>query len=357
MTEIFVPGIGQHDNIGDIILRRQLLDWLRPVGRLHIYVGNSPSGYDEALSSSPDDIVYRSFAQWYRVAMATASRGDAAYVSKPGEIQLTVRGMKEHVSMLPLLALIRRRGGAVVRVGAGSRNFAALPRMLMRPAISLSELVVWRDRDTADYLGGEVMPDLAFGEGAAAGPALERDTLAVSLRYDRQMPPIEWLDGVQQFAGDSGLRIAVLTQVLRDRERSRSLSHALGAELVDWDGRNHGKQEEVLRSVYQRSALVLSDRLHVLIAAITEGAVPLALIPKYSDKIERHFAAAGIDDVAVDVAGFSTPQIVAALDTAAAAGRPSLAGARTELDAVRRRVQELITSAEHPDIELVEAHG
>jgi len=344
MTQIFVPGIGQFDNIGDIILRRQLLAWLRPLGELHIYVGDSPSGYDEALGSLPVDTVYRSFTSWYREAMRSALHGEAAYVCKPGEIQLTVKGMKEHISVLPLLAVIRRRGGVVARVGAGARNFAGLPRLLMRPSIALSDLVLWRDAATADYLGGEVMPDLAFDD-AGTDLSGERDTLAVSLRSDRRMPPVEWIDGVQSFARDRDLRLIVVTQVLRDRERSRSLAHALGAELVDWDGRDHATQEKALRSEYRRSALVLSDRLHVLIAAATEGATPLALLPQYSDKIERHFSAAGISDVAIDSRGFQTADIVAALDAAVSRGPASLDAAREGLSAARSRVAALLGSA------------
>ena len=60
-TQIFAVGRGQYENVGDIILRRQLLDWLRPVGRLHVYVGQSPDGYDQGLGLRDGDVVYRSF--------------------------------------------------------------------------------------------------------------------------------------------------------------------------------------------------------------------------------------------------------------------------------------------------------
>ncbi|WP_203230891.1 hypothetical protein, partial [Agromyces humi] len=34
--------IGELLDASDIILRRQLIEWLRPLGRLHVYVGPSP---------------------------------------------------------------------------------------------------------------------------------------------------------------------------------------------------------------------------------------------------------------------------------------------------------------------------
>ena len=55
--QIFAVGRGQYENIGDIILRRPLLDWAREAGDLHVYVGASPEGYDEGLGLQPGDTV------------------------------------------------------------------------------------------------------------------------------------------------------------------------------------------------------------------------------------------------------------------------------------------------------------
>src|SRR4029079_18374413 len=86
-TEIFAVGRGQYENIGDIILRRPLLDWAREAGRLHVYVGDSPAGYDEGLGLQPEDRVYRSFRQWYAALVKAAVAGNAHSIYKPGEVQ------------------------------------------------------------------------------------------------------------------------------------------------------------------------------------------------------------------------------------------------------------------------------
>ena len=150
--QIFVPGVGQYENIGDIILRRELIAWLQPLGGLHVYVGPSPEGYAESLGLGPDAVLYRSFGAYYTAALKQAWAGRADYVFKPGEIQLTLVGMKEHLSVLPMLLAIRARLGRVARVGSGARNFAPLPRLLITPSILLSQLVAWRDPKTAAYL-------------------------------------------------------------------------------------------------------------------------------------------------------------------------------------------------------------
>jgi hypothetical protein len=360
--KVFAIGRGQYENIGDIILRRQLLDWVRPAGELHVYVGDSPAGYDEGLGLGPGDRVYRSLEEWYRAALSAAVRGKAAYVFKPGEIQLTMIGLKEHLSMLPLLVALRLRGGRAVRAGVGTRNYAAVPRALMRPSIMLSDVTLWRDVATGEYMGtGGVMPDLAFGEGgdddAVAGYATDapaRDVLLVSMRGDkpeRPYPSPSWVEGVRRYAELHDLQVWAVTQVETDDVRTRRLAADLGGQALTWDGTGHLAQEQRLRALYARTAMALSDRLHVVIGAFTEGAVPVGSLVAPSDKVDRHFRTIGIDDVTVDASGTSADELVARLETLAAR-RAEMFGcllrARVRLRGHRDDVLSVLTGAAPP---------
>lgn len=353
MTEhksIFVPMIGQHENIGDIILRRPLLDWLRSEGTVHTFVGKAPPGYAEALGVRSVDVVYHSFLAWYWAGLKSAARGRAHYAFKPGEIQMSLAGLKEHISMLPLLMLIRLTGGKVVRVGSGARNFAQWPRLLMMPSVWLSHLVAWRDARTTAFVGvGETMPDLGFTEGRAEDELAalpRRDALVLSMRGDREDQSDQWIEAVEQFARTRGLTVWVVTQVHRDSTLSRRLAQRLGANLLDWNGLNHDAQERELRALYDRTDVVVSDRLHVLIAAFTHGAAPVGLLPYSSDKIERHFNAAGVSDVCVVVDGMDTASICAAMDEKTADRdrfQAGLVNARTKLRSVKARIKALLS--------------
>jgi hypothetical protein len=346
--DIFVPARGQYDNIGDILLRRQLLDWLRASGPLHVYVGEAPDGYADGLGLTDDDVQYRSFRRWYAAALGRAARGRASYVFKPGEIQLTLVGMKEHIVMLPVLALVRARKGRVARVGVGSRNFAPLPRALMGPSIALSNLSLWRDAATAGYLKqGSIMPDLAF---ASVSDVTDdpRDVLVVSMRSDLDYPSDAWLAGVCTVAADNGLKIWCVTQVLRDDDKCGRLALDLDARVLRWNGTGHDEQEKRLRALYRRAAMAVSDRLHVLVGALTEGAVPAALlVDARSDKIARHFAAAGLHDVSIASAGLTAEEITARLQNLLGRREPILAGlaeAQHELQTVRRLLDDVLTT-------------
>lgn len=359
---VFAVGRGQYENIGDIILRRPLLDWAREAGELHVYVGHSPTSYDRGLGIRSGDVVYRSFARWYLALLREAARGRASSVFKPGEIQLTLTGMKEHIAMVPAAALVRLRGGAVARVGVGSRNFASVPRALMWPSNVLSSYTRWRDDRTADYLGfGPAAPDLGFAEGTddqvlVTGSAA-RDVLALSLRADEEVAPRPypspaWIEGMRAFADTAGLRIVVVSQVWVDDERSARLALDLGGEHLPWSGpEGHDTEEDELRRLYRRTRVAVSDRLHVLIAAATEGAVPIGVQLDDADKIDRHFRTIGLQGVAFDTTGLGAQAFADQLaqradrveETASA-----VRGARERLRAVRADIVPLLRSGRLP---------
>lgn len=310
MTSVFVPAVGQYDNIGDIILRRPHLAMLRPHGALHVYLGQCPEGYASGLDLDPSDVLYRSFRQWYEALFSHARRETVHYAFKPGEIQLSLLGLKEHVVMIPALRAVHRSGGRVVRIGAGARTLARFPRAMMRPSLTLTDLAIWRDAETAAFLGGETMPDLGFATGPERSPTAERNLLVVSLRGDRPFPPAVWLDGMRHLAAELDAAPMVVTQVARDSGRSAELAGSLGAELLDFDGRDHADQEAALRAVYGRATAVVSDRLHVLIAAATEGAPILAPLPHGGTKIRRHLDAAGFPRLDWDVRSQTSTEFI-----------------------------------------------
>lgn len=347
--KIFVPVVGQYENIGDVVLRRELVEWLEGMGEMHAYVGRSPLSYDEALDLPGDVVTYRGVGGWARALLTSVVRGDAiAYVYKPGEIQLTWRGLKEHIGMLPLVVATRARGGLVIRVGAGSRNFDKLPTVLFRSTLGLSNYTMWRDVRTADELGrGGVMPDLGFGqteETEVVGAV--RDRLTVTMRGDRTPPSATWREAIAGAADELGLRLTIVTQVERDERLSEELASEWHGDYVRWEGRSHREQEREIRRVFAESALVVSDRLHALIVAISEGAGVASITDSPTDKIERHFAAAGIPIVVFDTRDRSAEDIRASIAEAhhAPSQQAALRGAVEQLAEVRAAVRTILTS-------------
>jgi polysaccharide pyruvyl transferase WcaK-like protein len=320
IPQLYIHCTGQDDNIGDVILRRRMLDAIRPWGRIHAYVGKASQGFRESLTSHPEDRIYSNYQEWLSGLKHDAFRGRASFFRNPGE--LTSINRREEISVMPRIGILRLRGGKSFILGLGIRHaFPFLRKAFVLPSVWGSNLCYWRDTVSPAYFrSGKTMPDWAFGlrPSATAGTTAVRDAIAVSLRDEHPYPKPDWIESIRRFAKEASLKLVVVTQVRRDQPIGERLSRELGAELFGWAGESHQEQEAKVRLVYGRCQLVVSDRLHALILGLVEGASPLCLIGQAEEKIGRHFAAIGLQGVSLNASGLSYAQMRTALESAVA---------------------------------------
>jgi hypothetical protein len=163
------------------------------------------------------------------------------------------------------------------------------------------------------------MPDWGFAPATGKPASGERNLLLVSYRGDR--PPLgdTAISALQTFAADRGLAIVVVTQVGRDEDRTSELAAQLKAPTLGWpEGVSHADQERRLRALFQRAAVVASDRLHVLIVGATEGAIPVNLVEEPDVKVVRHFDVIGYHSLSIVVNDAGVEELVAGLTAQAA---------------------------------------
>jgi hypothetical protein len=291
---------GQTDNIGDSALRRGYAATLSDIGEVTAWVGDPALGYATGLGLTPGSIS-PSFWSWYRrLAAASRARG-SVFAFNAGEFVVTKEYFFGILAIAPLLLVLRARGGKIVWLGAAVRE---RKRGFTFPFIWLAriaDVLRWRDTASSQVLGvhAETMPDWAFALESCEGDPRPRKYLAVSLRVDREPPTPEWRNAVAELAARLGLSLITVTQVQRDAPLARSLAGDWGCEFLDWQSDSHAVQESVVRQVYSQAAIVLSDRLHALIIASTEGAVPLGWTTQESAKVGRHFDAVGLNGIAL----------------------------------------------------------
>lgn len=346
MPEVYVSARGQGDNLGDSVLRRGLLGLLRPLGRLNVNVVGLGEGYRAALGLGPDDRLVDDARTWGRELVRGAARG-YVYGFNAGETYADPAYARHVLKMAPLLALSRLRGGYAVHVGLGLRAPHPVWGRLLGAGLLVCDEVAWRDAESRSWTGrGRVAPDLAYREGAPTSALLEddgasRDLLAVSLRGDRPAPDRVWLDVVRQVAHELGLTVVAVPQVGRDTPRATELARALGGDVLPWDGVDHAAAEKVVRDVYGRSALVVSDRLHALVLGHTEGAVPVGLGTAPVGKLTRTLATVGAGDVAFVPQDGVDGGVARVLSLAARRAElvGCVAGARSDLDDLADRLR------------------
>lgn len=296
--KIFASAMGQIDNVGDTALRRAFLNALREAGELQVFVGGRSDHYLSGLGLHGEDRVYRTSTEWRHEISRSTLREASVYAFNAGEIELQRAYALRYLRLAPHLALNRLRGGHAVHTGFGVRQKTAW-RIPVAATLRLCDLVAWRDAYSRSTMGlGHVAPDWAFATGAADADLLastaNRPLLAVSVRYNGRRPDDAWLGALRGLADSLGLDVVAVAQIERDGPLARELAAKLGGTALVWDGPDHFTQEQKLREVYQRSLLVVSDRLHAAVIGLTEGALPLVIADAGPSKAARTLDAVGI---------------------------------------------------------------
>lgn len=306
--QVFASAVGQYDNLGDTVLRRGFLDGLRRVGPLNVFVGKRDSDYLSALGLGEDDKLYRSSAEWRSRIWRALTRERSLYAFDTGETEVRKAFALRYLRLAPLLLASRVRGGVSAHIGAGVRESTAW-RIPIGAVLRLCSVVTWRDDYSRTIMSvGGVSPDWAFALGSPDDflrSNVPRPRLAVAVRQGlghagRDKPTGEWISTVRRMSDEFGLEPVVVAQIERDGPLTAELADRLGCEAVVWDGPNHARHENRLRAVYRESSVVLSDRLHGLVIAATEGAAPVGLAMSENDKVTRTLAGAGITGSIVD---------------------------------------------------------
>lgn len=297
---IFVWLTGQRDNIGDSALRRAYAHALRDRGAVLAWAGDTREGYVSGLGLRDDEIA-SSFRSWYVHLVRSAFRGRASFAFNAGEFVVTREYFFGLLAIAPWLMLVKLRGGRIIWLGAAVRNTLRGFTFPFTRLARTADLLRWRDTASSQILGvpAPSMPDWAFALPRQSLSRARRGYLAVCLRADRGAPADEWIDALEDLAHRLDLQLITVTQVKRDAPLARKMAERWNCDVVEWQTDAHDDQERVVRDVYGGSAAVVSDRLHALIIASTEGAVPIGWTTIASVKVGLHFDAVELSGVAL----------------------------------------------------------
>lgn len=314
--KIFIPVVGQFTNIGDVLHRREFLKWIQPAGQLHVYVGAAPKSFVDGLKLDDGNVIYTNLWKWMG-AICLSGYGKTVFAFNPGEIRLGNKRMKGEILLFPIQLLVRLKAGHILRVGIAAMSNSKTSLLWFWKFLLLpTTILYWRTLHSQRlFKRGKVIPDLAFSDVTATDFISERrKILAVSMRVDRVMPSDNWFTALQKFANDNNYTLKVVSQVRMDNSRTLEISQRLKCEGVIWpDHFSHLDQEKVLNKIYDETVLVLSDRLHVLIAAYSKGAVPANILSAPSEKVQHHFSVVGLENVSIVEDGKSVEELYAFL--------------------------------------------
>ncbi|MGC4107105.1 MAG: polysaccharide pyruvyl transferase family protein [Thermomicrobiales bacterium] len=300
MRDLFVNLSAQADNLGDIVIRRSVLDWLandlEHRFKLVVFTGNMPADYLDAYSLDRFDAhVHRNPLRYQQALMKSILLGRADLFYLPGPVTYRTNVDAPTVAAKELVksgtfvgnaGLVRARGGSVFTLGRAVRGgtFAtlALERLLCR----ISNEYSVRDTISKDLVRrARLAPDFGFSMDAMRGDTY-RDLVSLSFRGDTHLDD-QFLDRLIGCVRASGREPVFVTQVLRDETLHSTLAQRYGCRLVSWDShsRSSAAQLEQIMSIYHRSRAVVSNRLHGLVLGMLGGSAPIPVAGPDNDKL------------------------------------------------------------------------
>ena len=288
--KVFGSIAAQHDNLGDIAIRRVFFQKYTDEGRsLVLLCKGMPTTYIELFNFSPHvTLVPNSIAFQLKLLWeALNRRADLVYAPGPHRLDDDPKAIAKTILMLANIALIRASGGVIQTAGRALRGNGRLSWILERQIVRLSRLYVVRDSASLALMENEVLhaPDLAFGmDRTARASNHPRKLVALSFRNDTNID----LDTFERLIASlkvHNFNPVLVSQVRRDDVQHEKLATKFGLEAFLWGKKSHTDQQSVVDSVYRRSFAVISNRLHGLIFGIMAGAIPVEYRIGASDKI------------------------------------------------------------------------
>jgi hypothetical protein len=312
--KVFIPVVGQVINIGDTLHRKILISWLRKESlQLHIYVGNSPQSFLDALELKEQDIIYKSLSKWLCALVFKDFFRKKSFIFNPGEITFSKSRLVKELALFPFYFYVKITGGEILRIGVAAKSDIKIGyKWLWNRLISLSNKIYWRTIKSSElFNNGEVIPDLAFYKIDNDIDYSKKSFIVICMRGDRQLPSQKWFEAVKEFQKRNNLQIAVVSQVKIDNDRSKEIATKLEGEYYIWENQySHNEQEEIVNEIYRKSKISISDRLHVLIAAYTKGVVPTDISVVESNKVQNHFDVLPLEKVSVFESKLSKEEII-----------------------------------------------
>lgn len=301
----------QYENLGDRIINRECLALLRGYGTVRVNVVGVPQDFVAGLSLSPGEACAAG-GTFYRELFAARLAGEVVYlVLVPGAVMGAAQFVRQTVLVVGYAAL-KALGVRIIRIGASLGPFTPLRLQMERWKARMMAFIGLRDRRSLDYAREHGFPnaapfrDFAFmlptqlrRTGAEGGPLVlsfraedsdELDAIAVSIsRFLARIDP------------EATRPLTIASQVERDRLTGRALAaRVAGGRPVGYLDAADG--EPALFDGYAGSAGVLSNRLHVLMFALSVGAPVRGLVhPTRNRKIIGLFEDAGLGDRLVEI--------------------------------------------------------
>jgi hypothetical protein len=316
----FVRLATQFENAGDCLINRELVRLLSERGDLCLDVGRCPADFARQVAAGTAGGLLHSVRRGFYIQMLLARlRGRRClWFLTPGAVSGGCKAsgrLSRWVRDLPLL-WASMLGVRICQIGVSFGGMSADHLSVWRRRRKYLSVLSPRDTISVEYLErcglrcDGCVPDLAFNlfvrDGASGeGPAGLQGTAGFSFRTDQYPGQAEEVAGLARaicHAAGREMRWIPVVQVARDlpgMETLRATLHGCGVSVAPVLECHHDL--EYCFRIYRGVSPVVSNRLHVLLMAASQGSRILAVAGgPTGSKIEGVFRDLGMSEALVD---------------------------------------------------------
>lgn len=308
-----------HGNLGDSIIARELLNILKKMGELIIDDRGSPDFHIDILNVNKSNLVTSGSTGFKRSMILTALKSlltsnQVFLVLKPGHIFGGGSKMREiaYVSFLILLTLLKVK---VIRVGVSLGPFSNTGLFFEKIKSFFMHFHSAREDISIEYMKSngisklKYFPDLALFLTNQFESKIKKFDFCLSFRTgtisdndEAYVKALEEKIGKSKFISSENLSSCFVAQVDRDKKYVAYLKKNIrpDAQLFTYD--NTLSSAVDIFKIYGKVRFCISNRLHVLLFAASQGALPIPLINKLEHtKITGIFKKVGLETLIFDV--------------------------------------------------------
>jgi polysaccharide pyruvyl transferase WcaK-like protein len=317
----------QHQNLGDVVINRNLVQLAGEFGQVHIFEGKMPRAFLNAIGADN----HKCFSSIIDFSFFIISMGiqrllpwkhlKLYFLLNPGGFSggLTLLGFGRQICILVLYAVLKILGIRIVRLGASMGPFSPMRAKIERLKALFIHTNSVRDSISLTYMRSigidriQHFPDLAFlllpNNSSPATSRTTNDSQYVAFSFRRYPKSANCDDRTY-------LTIEKVAQTLQQNTPTQYLFTSQVEFDVDWNANLaarlsskgytsnvvSSRSEQSLMSVYRECVSVFSNRLHVLLFAMRQGALAFAVIDTtLNQKILGIYSDLGLQDFIVDI--------------------------------------------------------
>lgn len=300
----------QYQNLGDLIINRLCLSEIRKRADVKCLTFGVPNYFLAGLELKDGESIESSFTFYIKLILDLVRGNDVVIWGKPGHIihnKLSFR-------MLPSLivkCLLRLLKARFVRIGSTFGPFNGLPLKVEKYCYNKGFLGV-RDINSLIFCKKINFPNVDYcPDIALLSPYLNNDkknnVIAFSFRANSTDLNSE-VQGISQClrgASSCGFDLTPVVQVSLDNQFMKKISDELS--ICSSFKQYPNNDEEEIFEIYKNSRIVVSNRLHVLIFAMSMGAIPIPIIdPAKNKKVAGVFTQIGLTELIFELNSISS---------------------------------------------------